>query len=142
MPGDSVRTVLNHAVATVNDDAVRISLHGDPHPPPSTTPTDAPGYRLLETTIRQTYPGTLVAPGLLIGGTDSKHLAPLADEIYRFNPIHVTREDLARYHGTNERISISDYAEMIRFYARLMLNASADPTLSHREERLGGGRKT
>jgi carboxypeptidase PM20D1 len=31
---------------------------------------------------------------------------------------------LARIHGTNERISVADYADMVRFYQQLMRNIS------------------
>jgi acetylornithine deacetylase/succinyl-diaminopimelate desuccinylase-like protein len=36
----------------------------------------------------------------------------------------VDGEDLKRFHGTNERLSIEGYADMIRFYRRLMENAA------------------
>jgi carboxypeptidase PM20D1 len=34
------------------------------------------------------------------------------------------RIDLKRFHGTNERLSIEGYADMIRFYRRLLENAA------------------
>jgi carboxypeptidase PM20D1 len=36
--------------------------------------------------------------------------------------VRTTGEDLKRVHGTNERLSIAGYADMIRFYRRLMEN--------------------
>jgi len=33
-------------------------------------------------------------------------------------------EDLARLHGTNERLAISNYGEMINFYQQLLRNAA------------------
>ena len=35
-------------------------------------------------------------------------------------PIRVRPEDLARFHGTDERISVADYEGMIAFYRRLV----------------------
>jgi acetylornithine deacetylase/succinyl-diaminopimelate desuccinylase-like protein len=32
--------------------------------------------------------------------------------------------DLKRFHGTNERLSIEGYADMIRFYRRLIENSA------------------
>jgi carboxypeptidase PM20D1 len=34
-------------------------------------------------------------------------------------------EDLSRFHGTNERISTSNLAELIRFYHRLLSQGAA-----------------
>ena len=63
----------------------------------------------------------------MIAATDSRHMAPIADAIYRFSPVRAKSEDLPRFHGTNERISIANHAELIRFYHRLLLNAAGKP---------------
>ena len=58
----------------------------------------------------------------MVGTTDSRHFVGIADNVFRFSPVRATNDDLPRFHGTNERISLENYAEMIRFYARLMRN--------------------
>jgi carboxypeptidase PM20D1 len=63
----------------------------------------------------------------MIAATDSRHMAPIADAIYRFSPVRAKSEDLSRFHGTNERISVTNHAELIRFYHRLLLNAADKP---------------
>ena len=70
-------------------------------------------------------PEVVVAPGLLVAGTDSKHYLPLTEATYRFLPIRLTGEDLQRIHGTNERIAIDNYAEVISFYAQLIRNSAS-----------------
>jgi carboxypeptidase PM20D1 len=40
--------------------------------------------------------------------------------VYRFAPYRLRPDDVSRLHGTNERIAIKDYAEMIRFYVTLL----------------------
>ena len=42
-------------------------------------------------------------------------------------PVRAKSEDLPRFHGTNERISVANHAELIRFYHRLLLNAAGKP---------------
>jgi carboxypeptidase PM20D1 len=61
----------------------------------------------------------------MIGGTDSRHMIPIADNVYRFSPVRVRSEDLPRFHGTDERISTANYTELIRFYHRLISRAGA-----------------
>jgi carboxypeptidase PM20D1 len=86
-------------------------------------------YLLVNRTVREVFPGTLVAPGLMLGGTDSRHFADISDQIFKFSPVRARSEDLARFHGTNERISLDNLAELIRFYHRLVtMGAKASRT--------------
>ena len=43
---------------------------------------------------------------------------------FQVPPMHANHEDLARFHGTNERISLEAYGDMIRFYYRLAQNTA------------------
>jgi carboxypeptidase PM20D1 len=56
----------------------------------------------------------------MVGLTDSRHYLPLTRNTYRFVPARLQPADLDRIHGTNERIGVQNYAEIIRFYATLM----------------------
>ncbi|MBP6851502.1 MAG: M20 family peptidase [Rhodoferax sp.] len=82
--------------------------------------TDSAAYRLLNRTVREVFPGTLVAPGLYIAGSDSVHFVDISEHVFRFSPIRARPEDLSRFHGTNERISLDNLADLIRFYHRLL----------------------
>jgi len=124
LPGDSIEGVMAHVKATVANDAVAVARSGHAHEPTPVSPSAAPSYRLISRTVRELFPGTVVAPGLMIAATDSRHMAPIADAVYRFSPVRARSEDLPRFHGTNERISVANHAELIRFYHRLLLNAA------------------
>ena len=60
----------------------------------------------------------------MIGGTDSRHMKEITDYIFRFSPVRATAEDLPRFHGTNERMAVITYVELIGFYHRLLTNAA------------------
>lgn len=124
LPGDSAEQVMAHVEAAVANEAIKVSMRGRAQAASRISSSRSRGFGRVETAVRQTYPGTLVAPALLIGGTDARHMAPIADNIYRFSPVRARREDLARFHGSNERIAIDDYAQMIRFYVRLLASSS------------------
>ncbi len=124
LPGDSGEGVAEHVRRAVANDAITVEKRGFSYEPTPISPSAAPAYRLLARTVRELFPGTVVAPGLMIGATDSRHMAPVADAIYRFSPVRARAEDLPRFHGTNERISIDNHAELIGFYHRLLVNAS------------------
>jgi len=63
----------------------------------------------------------------MTGATDSRHFIGIADTIYRFSPVRAHPQDLARFHGTNERISIANYVELIQFYHQLLTNTAGSP---------------
>jgi carboxypeptidase PM20D1 len=65
-----------------------------------------------------------VAPSLVVGATDSRHYAALARDVYRFMPIRLRPEDARRVHGTDERVAVADYESAVRFYVRLIRNAT------------------
>lgn len=65
-------------------------------------------------------------PGLMLGGTDTKHFEPISDNICRFTPLRVGPADLARLHGSNERISVNGLGDAVRFYHRLLVQAAGD----------------
>ena len=124
LPGNTSQDVIQHVQQVVEglDVSVERQPKGAEASPVSST--DSKAYRALARSLRELQPGTVVAPGLLIGGTDSIHFADLAETILRFRPIHATAKDLPRLHGTNERIGVAQYAEMIQFYERLLRNVN------------------
>ncbi len=125
LPGDTEQSVLARVGEVVDNARVTIAPHpGNTDPPPVTSAQSA-AYRTLNRTIREVFPDVVVAPGLMLAATDSRHYAGLTDSIFRFSPVWAKRDDLSRFHGTNERLSIANYADMIRFYRRLIENIGA-----------------
>jgi carboxypeptidase PM20D1 len=43
-------------------------------------------------------------------------------QVYRFAPVWARPDELRRFHGTDERISIENYTGCIRFYAQFVRN--------------------
>ncbi|HEX5684786.1 MAG TPA: M20 family peptidase [Ideonella sp.] len=128
LPGDSASAVMGHvhdvAEATMPGGRYELSALPNASEASRVSPTQSASYQLINKTVREVFPGTLVAPGLMIGATDSRHFEAISDHIYRFSPVRAKPEDLARFHGTNERISAANLAELIRFYHRLVSQAA------------------
>jgi carboxypeptidase PM20D1 len=125
LPGDSIQSVIAHVNQTINDARVKVTRYGETANEPSAVSSiDSMGYRSLERTIRQLFPGTVVAPSQVIAATDSRHYAALSSDIYRFAPFTVRPEDMNRVHGTNERVSVENYAQCVRFYHQLIINSA------------------
>ncbi|MGH7788870.1 MAG: M20 family peptidase [Candidatus Binatia bacterium] len=120
LPGDTVASVLEHVRRTADDPAVQISVLGEGNDPSPVSDVDSAAFEHVARTVRATFPGVLVTPFLVLGATDARHYTALSPHIFRFAPSRMRPEDLARVHGTNERIGVQGYADMIRFYAELM----------------------
>jgi len=125
LPGDTEATVLAHVKQVVNDPRFQYSTPGGVSEPSKVAATDSASYKLIERTVRELFPGTVVAPGLMVGGTDSHHYGAVCDHIYKFSPVKAKAEDLSRFHGTNERIAVANLADLIRFYHRLLSQGAA-----------------
>ena len=125
-PGDTQEAVIAHTVRAIDDPAVRVDrAKGAANSEASAvSATNARPYQLIARTVRELFPGTLVAPALMIGATDSRHMREITDHVFRFSPVRATAEDLPRFHGTNERMSVKNYTELIAFYHRLLINAA------------------
>jgi len=126
LPGETVASVTERIRKTVRDDRVQIAALNTPMDPSPISDVNARSYQVLQTTIQQTLtePGTILAPFLELGASDSRRFVAVADNIYRFSPVHLDAEDLKRLHGVNERISRDDYARMIKFYAQIIRNSN------------------
>lgn len=125
VPGDTRAHVMEHVKSKAGDGFELTALPGSAEPS-AISPTQSPSYGLINRTVRSLFPGTVVAPGLMIGATDSRHFAPISDHIYRFSPVRAKPEDLPRFHGTNERISTANLMELVRFYHQLIRSASQE----------------
>jgi carboxypeptidase PM20D1 len=119
-PRDTIKSVTAHVRQAVNDAKVDVAEREETISE-ATKPVDtnSPAYTYLANLIRMHY-GVPVAPDIMTGATDSRHFVPLADAVLRFRPYHEDVADLARVHGTNERLAVSDLGPAVGFYMRLI----------------------
>ena len=124
LPGDSKEQVIEHArqqvTQAVGSDKFKMTALPGAVNASKVAPTHSAQYRLINTTVREIFPDALVAPGLMVAATDSIHYGELCDHVFKFSPVRANALDLKRFHGTDERLAISNYADAIRFYHRLL----------------------
>ena len=122
IPGDTADSVVAALRAKVNDARIEIKKPSFVFEPTRVSSTASPAYRAIEKSIREVFPGTVVAPGLFTARADAGYFDALADNVYLFSPVRVGPADTPRFHGVDERISFANYAEMIRFYHQFLRN--------------------
>ncbi len=132
LPGDSPQDVLDHVQRSVDDEGITIEVVTQGSSAPSrVSSTRGIGWESMSETLARVMPDAVVAPGLTIGGTDAKHFEGIAEQVYRFLPMRLNAEDLARIHGLDERIPLSNLDEFPVFYKTLIeivnKNSHQDP---------------
>lgn len=123
-PGETTAHVLQHVKSTVDTTHIAVTLLPESREPSPVSDPESSSFRVVARSIRRVFPETIVAPALVLGGTDSRHFTEISDAVYRFVPLRFLPGDDVRIHGTNERVSKENAAEMIRFYYEVISAAS------------------
>jgi carboxypeptidase PM20D1 len=125
LPGDSIAGVIDHVRWAIDDPRVAVRRVGafwaEPSPVSSTRSRT---YQALERTIRSVAPDVVVAPYLVVVVADARYFRDLSSNIFRFLPVRLKPRDLARMHGTNERLATADYEQAIRMYRQLIIDGA------------------
>ena len=81
-------------------------------------PTDFEGesFGVVEALLQENFPDVCIAPFLLTAGTDARRFTDLADNILRFAPIDLNKQQFASIHGKNENITIQNIGQCVVFY--------------------------
>ena len=123
-PGETSAHVLHHVKSTVDTTHITVTLLPESREPSPVSDPESSSFRVVARSIRRVFPEAIVAPALVLGGTDSRHFTEISDAVYRFVPLRFLPGDDARVHGTNERVTKENAAEMIRFYYEVISAAS------------------
>ncbi len=90
------------------------------------SPTDSRAFKIIEELCMQNNKDSIVAPYLVMGGTDACFYEPICENIYRYAPYRASVELLRCTHGTNERIPVDAVAPGVAFFKRYIRKASAE----------------
>ena len=120
-PRDNAADLLRRArMAVASLDGVSVEYAEAPREASPVSSATSSSYALIAGLSRALLPEASVAPGLVLAGTDARLYVDVAENVYRFQPILLTDEDLAMPHGLNERLSIANFERQIRFYIGLI----------------------
>ncbi|MEX2322672.1 MAG: M20/M25/M40 family metallo-hydrolase [Acidimicrobiia bacterium] len=121
LPGETADLVLEH-VRSVAGPEVSVSVldGGFTSEPSPMSSTESPAFGDITATITEVFPGVATVPWVLMGATDSRYFAGVADNVYRFAPFTVTADDMSRIHGTGERIRAADADGAVAFFRSLI----------------------
>jgi carboxypeptidase PM20D1 len=112
LPGTSLEEVIAHTKKAINNDLVSIKVMPGPKLGTQTSSPDSVAFRSMMAPLKHHFEDPVVAPFLMIGGTDSRHFYNVTPNIYKFSPMI----DPIGFHGIDEQLKISDYKKTLGFY--------------------------
>ena len=82
------------------------------------SPTDTRAFETLKRLSCAIDEKNIVAPYLVMGGTDAYNYENICNNIYRFAPFTVDTALLLTTHSTNERIPVDQLTQGVTFFKR------------------------
>lgn len=126
IPGETAESVVARDRRVIGDERVRASILGEDHTDPSpVSDPEGAAFQLVARTIKRVLPEeeVVVAPYLVMGGTDAKYYAGRSANVFRFLAAPVEADALERVHGTDERMGISGFLSSVAFFHELIRGA-------------------
>lgn len=124
MPGQTVEDVEAHIKKYAGPKA-EVKLLGGKNPS-KLSPVDSRAFKVIEQICKTMDPKAIVAPYLVMGGTDARQYEDVCDNIYRYSPFLMTTPLLLTTHGTNERIPVDSLSDGVVFFKRYIRALTKD----------------
>ena len=122
-PRDSVDSVIQHVSNLLVSEDIEVRPRSGINAS-SVSSWDSERFQVIKRSPLETHSDVVAVPGLMIVGSDTRHYGKVADNAFRFNPFVVTQSDLTGFHGTNERIGVSNLADGVRAYIRILTHGA------------------
>lgn len=124
-PWDNSKLVLERTRAVTANLGVKVDYtERAPREPTPVSSATSLGWQLIVASAEAGHPGVIASPYLVVGGTDSRSMTPISDDVYRFAAISLATSETKMIHGTNEHMTVKNLESLIAFYTRLLATAA------------------
>lgn len=117
MPGQTIEDVRRHIEKYMGDENTTIEFVKGKEPS-LVSPTNTKAFETLSRLSININEKNIVAPYLVMGGTDAYNYENVCQNIYRFAPFTVDTKLLLTTHSTNERIPVEQMTQGVTFFKR------------------------
>lgn len=126
LQGDSIDDVEKHIRKYVRYKDIEITRYNQKEAT-KLSPTDSRAFKAIQSVEEGLHPGdVVVAPYLVMGGTDASYYDVICDNVLRFAPFNVSLSLFLTTHATNERIPIDCLEEAVIFFREYVKIASKE----------------
>lgn len=124
MPGQTIEDVERH-IRKIAGPRAEIRMVSGKNPS-KISPTDSRAFNAIREICKEMDPKAIVAPYLVMGGTDARQYEDVCDNIYRYSPFLMDTALLLTCHGTNERIPVSSLKDGVVFFKKYIRALTED----------------
>ncbi len=125
MPGTTTDDIVSHIKKVVRNKDIEVNVLNSKEAS-KFSPIDSRSYKIIERICKSIEPKAIVAPFLVMGGTDACNYEPICENIYRYAPFKIDTSMLLCTHGTNERMPISAMGDALVFFKNYIRDVSAE----------------
>jgi carboxypeptidase PM20D1 len=118
IPGETSNIIVERIKKIIKDPMIDVIV-AEVNEASTISKMDEP-FHLIEDAIKRTWPDVITAPYLMIATSDSRRYHQISDHVYKFSPMDVSNDDLAKIHGFDEDISKENVINGIHFYLNLL----------------------
>lgn len=119
LPGDSTEKLLDRVRRIIRGTDITLTL-GCLEEPGNLSPAQGLAWDALVTAIQVHFPGKMIIPALMPGGTDARRMESICPHVYRFSPFILSQEELSRTHSYDERLSIENLSRGVSFFRQML----------------------
>jgi carboxypeptidase PM20D1 len=123
-PWNTSADIMSRAKSATKGQGVKLDWVKPSREPSKTSSTNSPGWNVIVAAVKANTPEATPAPYLVLGGTDSRAMQDISDDVYRLLPFQLSLKDTAMIHGTNEHISADNLKRAINFYSSLIATSA------------------
>ena len=117
MPGTTIEDIEKHIHKVVRNKNITVKTLKSKEASGFSS-TDSRAFRVIQSVTAANHPNAVVAPFLVMGGTDAWYYEGICEHVYRFSPFIADTKLLLCTHGTNERLPVNSVGEAVVFFKR------------------------
>ncbi len=125
MPGTTKQDLVDHIRKVTKNNNLEVNILNTKEAS-KFSPTDSRTFKIIGELCKNLEPNSIIAPYLVMGGTDAYNYEPICENIYRYAPFRVSVELLRGTHGTNEKIPVACLEDALKFFKNYIRRASAE----------------
>ena len=115
LPEEKVEDFVKDLKKVIDDTSIQVVYDQAEHPDTPASPVESDLFKAMEKMGKQLWPEAATVPFMSTGATDAAYLRAKKIPTYGILPFPLDEDDLSRMHGHNERLSLADLQDGLKY---------------------------